>query len=144
MARTLAARTAVDPELTLFGAGSRPTAPGGEGSSGLEPATAAAGEAAAPAVREPTGGWDGQRSDMRDPAQWDRRYVEGDLPWDTGRHDRHLEETLRTRGIPPGRVLEHCGDDMDRRNGHGEWLSCYCLGPLVVVASEAISHFVSA
>ena len=41
---------------------------------------------------------------------WDERYAEGDLPWDTGRHDRNLERIVQQRPIAPCRTLElGCG-----------------------------------
>lgn len=47
---------------------------------------------------------------MKDREHWERRYRDGDLPWDTGRHDRHLEDIVRERCIAPCRVLElGCG-----------------------------------
>jgi len=30
---------------------------------------------------------------------WDERYMGGDLPWDTGRHDRALERTITEHDI---------------------------------------------
>ena len=41
---------------------------------------------------------------------FESRYVDGDLPWDTGRHDRNLEKTLMVRNIGPCAALEiGCG-----------------------------------
>ncbi len=41
---------------------------------------------------------------------WDTRYETGDLPWDSGRHDRNLEAVISDRGIAPCNVLEMgCG-----------------------------------
>ncbi len=37
---------------------------------------------------------------------FDEWYRKGDLPWDTGRHDAHLELLIDTRSIPPCPVLE--------------------------------------
>ena len=48
---------------------------------------------------------------MRDQAHWDDRYRRRDLPWDTGRHDRHLAEALARLPTRPSRVLEiGCGN----------------------------------
>jgi SAM-dependent methyltransferase len=42
--------------------------------------------------------------------RWEERYESGDLPWDTGRHDRNLEELLKEQAICPCQVLElGCG-----------------------------------
>lgn len=47
---------------------------------------------------------------MRDKAHWDARYIEGDLPWDTGRHERQLAATLGTLDGGIESVLElGCG-----------------------------------
>lgn len=46
----------------------------------------------------------------RTPTDWDERYQEGDLPWDSGRPDEHLVRLVGDHPIPPGRVLEvGCG-----------------------------------
>ncbi|MEJ2239747.1 MAG: class I SAM-dependent methyltransferase [Gemmatimonadales bacterium] len=46
----------------------------------------------------------------RDPASWDQRYVDGELPWDSGEADVHLGEVIRRHGIEPGKALEiGCG-----------------------------------
>jgi SAM-dependent methyltransferase len=42
--------------------------------------------------------------------RWEERYLAGDLPWDTGRHDSNLERTVATYGIMPCRALDiGCG-----------------------------------
>ena len=42
--------------------------------------------------------------------RWNDRYRSGDLPWDTGRHDRNLEEVIASYGILPCRALDiGCG-----------------------------------
>ena len=47
---------------------------------------------------------------MRTAQEWNSRYTTGDLPWDTGRHDRNLEQTIRTFDIQTCPVLElGCG-----------------------------------
>jgi ubiquinone/menaquinone biosynthesis C-methylase UbiE len=45
-----------------------------------------------------------------DSASWDRRYVEGELPWDSGKPDDHLRGVIEAYGIEPGKALEiGCG-----------------------------------
>lgn len=47
---------------------------------------------------------------MRTQEDWDGRYRTGDLPWDTGRHDRLLEQVVREQPVTPCRALEiGCG-----------------------------------
>lgn len=42
--------------------------------------------------------------------RWDARYETGDLPWDSGRHDRNLEAAISEYNIAPCRTLEMgCG-----------------------------------
>lgn len=52
-----------------------------------------------------------EREEQRsDPAHWDERYAEDDLPWDSGEPDVHLAEVMETHGIAPGKALEvGCG-----------------------------------
>jgi SAM-dependent methyltransferase len=46
----------------------------------------------------------------RDPSRWERRYVDGDLPWDSGKPDVHLRRVIDEHRIDPGRGLEvGCG-----------------------------------
>jgi 2-polyprenyl-3-methyl-5-hydroxy-6-metoxy-1,4-benzoquinol methylase len=46
----------------------------------------------------------------RDPARWDQRYEDGDLPWDSGIPDGHLPDVIEQYGIEPGKALEvGCG-----------------------------------
>ena len=41
---------------------------------------------------------------------WDARYETGDLPWDSGRHDRNLETMIAEHSIAPCETLEiGCG-----------------------------------
>jgi len=45
-----------------------------------------------------------------DQASWDERYVEGDLPWDTGEPDGELIEVIARHEVSPCRALEiGCG-----------------------------------
>ncbi len=47
---------------------------------------------------------------MSDHPNWDERYIKNDLPWDTGRHDASLEDTVSDYGIKPCATLEiGCG-----------------------------------
>jgi len=46
----------------------------------------------------------------RDPARWDQRYIDDDLPWDSGVPDVHLPGVIEAYGIAPGKALEvGCG-----------------------------------
>ena len=46
---------------------------------------------------------------MADP-QWDQRYIDGEIPWDSGTVCGHLKAALEEFGIQPGRALElGCG-----------------------------------
>lgn len=41
---------------------------------------------------------------------WNERYEQEDLPWDTGVPDRHLVQLVKNDGLKPGRLLEvGCG-----------------------------------
>ena len=41
---------------------------------------------------------------------WNERYITGDLPWETGKHDSNLNEIITVRGIRPCKALEAgCG-----------------------------------
>ena len=47
---------------------------------------------------------------MSTQSEWDRRYAANDLPWDTGRPDRNLQELTFSSGITPCKALElGCG-----------------------------------
>ena len=37
---------------------------------------------------------------------FEERYRKGDLPWDTGKHDKNLEQVIKEYSIPPCSVLE--------------------------------------
>ncbi len=46
----------------------------------------------------------------KDSASWDKRYVDGELPWDSGKPDEHLAAVIEAHGIKPGKALEiGCG-----------------------------------
>ena len=46
----------------------------------------------------------------RSQADWNQRYIEDDLPWDSGEPDAHLLEVIEAHGVGPGRALEiGCG-----------------------------------
>lgn len=48
--------------------------------------------------------------DRTDPLRWERRYVEGDLPWETGEPDALLAAALKSHQVAAGRALEiGCG-----------------------------------
>lgn len=50
------------------------------------------------------------KSPVKDPARWEQRYVDGDLPWDTGVTDAHLQRMLAAGELTPGRAVEiGCG-----------------------------------
>jgi cyclopropane fatty-acyl-phospholipid synthase-like methyltransferase len=45
-----------------------------------------------------------------DSASWDKRYVEGELPWDSDKPDVHLAGAIAAHSIKPGKALEiGCG-----------------------------------
>src|SRR5437879_3496719 len=47
---------------------------------------------------------------MSDAEHWDKRYREGESPWDTGRPSSELVRVVREEGIAPCRALElGCG-----------------------------------
>ena len=47
---------------------------------------------------------------MRTAPDWEQRYADNDLPWDTGRHDGNLERVIGEFGIEPCSALElGCG-----------------------------------
>ncbi|MGA7307266.1 MAG: class I SAM-dependent methyltransferase, partial [Rhodothermales bacterium] len=51
-----------------------------------------------------------KRPRPKDQARWDQRYVDGDLPWDSGKPDVHLRSVIEELGIKPGKGLEiGCG-----------------------------------
>lgn len=51
-----------------------------------------------------------QRQRPRDAASWDQRYVEGQLPWDSGKPDVHLRGVLERHDINAAKGLEiGCG-----------------------------------
>lgn len=51
-----------------------------------------------------------ERKRPTDSATWDKRYVEGVLPWDSGKPDLHLAAVIEVHGIKPGKALEiGCG-----------------------------------
>lgn len=51
-----------------------------------------------------------ERKRPKDSASWDKRYVDNELPWDSGRPDEHLAAVIKAHGIKPGRALEiGCG-----------------------------------
>jgi SAM-dependent methyltransferase len=44
------------------------------------------------------------------PEEWNRRYIDGDIPWDSGRPDVTLREVISSHDISPCRALEFgCG-----------------------------------
>jgi methyl halide transferase len=46
----------------------------------------------------------------RDRASWDKRYTEGNLPWDSGKPDVHLPEVIEAYRVKSGKALEiGCG-----------------------------------
>ncbi len=47
---------------------------------------------------------------MTDTPDWEKRYQEGDLPWDTGQPEQHLVDLVNSGSVLIGRVLEiGCG-----------------------------------
>ena len=54
-----------------------------------------------------------------DHIDWEQRYQDRDLPWDTGRVDMHLPRVLKDHGVAAGRALEiGCGT-----GSNGLWLA---------------------
>lgn len=52
----------------------------------------------------------GEPSRPTDAASWNQRYIDENLPWDTGEADPHLGEVIGAHGIQPGKALEiGCG-----------------------------------
>lgn len=46
----------------------------------------------------------------RDPESWEQRYVENQLPWDSGKPDTHLQQVIAAHGIQSDTALEiGCG-----------------------------------
>jgi len=53
---------------------------------------------------------DSQTQPASDRPSWNQRYLDGELPWDTGRPDRHLPEVLDDLDLASGKALEiGCG-----------------------------------
>lgn len=51
-----------------------------------------------------------KRQRPKDRAGWDQRYVDEELPWDSGEPDAHLRRVIAEHGIKPGKGLEiGCG-----------------------------------
>lgn len=51
-----------------------------------------------------------KRTRPKNRAGWDKRYADGELPWDSGEVDVHLGRVLARHGIEPGKALEiGCG-----------------------------------
>lgn len=51
-----------------------------------------------------------ERKRPKDSASWDKRYVDNELPWDSGKPDEHLAAVIDAHGIKPGKALEiGCG-----------------------------------
>lgn len=51
-----------------------------------------------------------ERRRPTDSASWDQRYVEGELPWDSGKPDLHLRGVLEEHSVKLGKALEiGCG-----------------------------------
>lgn len=51
-----------------------------------------------------------RRERPRDRAGWDQRYVDGELPWDSGKPDLHLRRVIEDYRIKPAKALEiGCG-----------------------------------
>lgn len=76
----------------------------------------------------------------RDRAHWDQRYVEGDLPWDSGKPDAHLHAVLDEHGIMPGKGLEiGCGTGTNSiwLAKQGFEMTGLDLSPTAIAAAEA-------
>jgi SAM-dependent methyltransferase len=76
----------------------------------------------------------------RDQAGWDQRYVEGDLPWDSGKPDPHLGRVIEKFGIAPSRGLEiGCGTGTNTiwLAGEGFEMTGVDLAPTAIEKAEA-------
>jgi len=73
---------------------------------------------------------------MSGPTRWDERYRTGNLPWDSGRPDRHLVEVVKECGIAAGCALElGCGTGT-----HAVWLAQQGFDVTAVdIAGDAIA-----
>lgn len=76
---------------------------------------------------------------MTEQKDWDRRYVEGDIPWETGREDRVLRGYLDECGIAPCRALEFgCGTGLNAillaRRGFD--VTAVDISPAAIAAAE--------
>ncbi|MFH2008479.1 MAG: methyltransferase domain-containing protein [bacterium] len=67
--------------------------------------------------------------------RWQKRYLDEDLPWDTGKPDRHLLDLVTVRPLKPCRALEvGCGTGTNAL-----WLASQGFEVTAVdIASEAI------
>jgi 2-polyprenyl-3-methyl-5-hydroxy-6-metoxy-1,4-benzoquinol methylase len=70
-----------------------------------------------------------------DPARWEQRYIDGNIPWDRDAPDRHLKRVLQDFAIPLGNALEiGCGTGTN-----AIWMSAQGLSVLGLdVSSTAI------
>lgn len=52
----------------------------------------------------------GEKQMTKDKQNWEERYLTGDLPWDSGYHDKNIEPLIKNKTITPCSTLElGCG-----------------------------------
>jgi len=76
---------------------------------------------------------------MTEPIEWNDRYREGNLPWDTGRPSSELERVLSRNAIGPCRALEiGCGTGTTSvwLAGHGFEVTGIDVAPLAVEQAD--------
>lgn len=76
---------------------------------------------------------------MTEPIDWNDRYRDGNLPWDTGRPSSELQQVLSENGIRPCRVLEiGCGTGTNSvwMAQQGFEVTAIDLAPLAVEQAE--------
>jgi len=81
-----------------------------------------------------------ERPPLRDRAHWDQRYIDGDLPWDSGKPDLHLQRVLDDYSIKPGKGLDigcGTGTNVIWLAEQGFEMTGLDLSPTAVTAAEA-------
>jgi len=80
---------------------------------------------------------------MTEPSDWNERYREGNLPWDTGRPSSELQHVLSRHAIPPCRALDiGCGTGTNSvwLAQQGFDVTGVDLAPLAVERAEQRAH----
>ncbi len=74
-----------------------------------------------------------------DRASWEQRYVDGEIPWDTGKPDDHLRRAIAEYGVRPSKVLEiGCGTGTNAiwLAGQGFVVTGLDLSPTAIAQAE--------